>query len=143
MKKFRIPAIFLLVTICVMLLSARFNGPYADGIYEGTSRSIYIQENYWGHTKITIENGYITKVDFKIIDSTKKELFDDKYERYFKGNDEYIKQCRNDWKGVQSYPQKLLKYQRLKNVDAVTGATWSYNMFKYSATEALKKAVKK
>ena len=143
MKKFRLPIIILLCIGCIVLLAHKFSGPYTDGTYEGSSRAIYLQENYWGHTKVTIENGYIAKVEFKIVDSTKNELFDDKYERYFNGNEEYIRQCRNDWKGVQTYPPQLVKYQKLKNIDAVTGATWSYNMFKYSATEALKKAVKK
>jgi major membrane immunogen (membrane-anchored lipoprotein) len=143
MKKFRMPFVILICVVCIVLLANKFRGPYEDGSYDGCSRAIYLQENYWGHTKVTIENGYITKIDFKIVDSTKNELFDDKYERYFKGNDLYISQCRNDWKGVQMYPKKLLKYQKLQSVDAVTGATWSYNMFKYSAAEALKKAVKK
>lgn len=137
------PAVILLCIICIVLLASKFSGPYTDGTYEGSSRAIYLQENYWGHTKITIENGYITKVDFKIIDSTRNEVFDDKYERYFKGNDVYISQFRNDWKGIRTYPEKLIKYQRLHSIDAVTGATWSYNLFKYSAAEALKKAVKK
>jgi len=142
MKKVKIISVIVIAVICILLLSSRLSGPYIDGVYEGSSKAIYVQENYWGHTKITVVNGYITKVEFQVIDSTKKEVFDNKYERYFKGNDEYVNQCRNDWKGVQSYPQKLIKYQELKNVDAITGATWSYNMFKYSATEALKKARK-
>ena len=77
------------------------------------------------------------KVEFYVRDSSKQEYFDDKYEKYFADNDEYIKQCRNDWKGIQSYPDSLLKYQDLNKVDVISGATWSYNIFMASAGEAL------
>lgn len=73
------------------------------------------------------------------MDTSNQELFDEKYEKHFIGNELYTNQCRNDWKGVQSYPEKLLKSQRLDDLDAVTGATWSYNIFKSSISIALQK----
>jgi len=51
----------------------------------------------------------------------------------------YIDQCRNDWKGVQHYPAELLKKQKIDLVDAVSGATWSYIIFKASVEKALNK----
>jgi major membrane immunogen (membrane-anchored lipoprotein) len=110
---------------------------YKDGIYKGISRSVYTDEPYYGHLKIVVENGKIIKVEFFVRDSAKHENVDDKYEKYFAGNDEYIKQCRNDWKGIQSYPDSLIKYQDLSKVDVISGATWSFNIFRASCQEAL------
>jgi FMN-binding domain. len=129
-----------LVSIVLVVLAFSVNKSYKDGIYYGSSRSVYTSEPYYGCTKIAIENGKISKVEFSIRDSAKHEYFDDKYEKYFAGNQEYIQQCRNDWKGVQSYPASLLKSQDVDSVDAITSATWSYNLFKASVQKALSKA---
>jgi major membrane immunogen (membrane-anchored lipoprotein) len=129
----------------VVLALAAFSGYqiYKDGSYSGISRSVYTDEPYWGHSRIVIENGKIIIVEFFVRDSAKQENVDDKYEKYFAGNDEYIKQCRNDWKGIQSYPDSLLKYQDLSKVDVISGATWSYNIFRASSQEALSAAQNK
>ncbi len=129
---------------CLFLLAAfTGDGPYRNGKYSGTSRSIYVEEPYYGHVQISIQKGRIIRVDFQVRDSARHETFDGNYERHFAGNDLYMQQCRNDWKGVQSYPDSLLKYQDLGRLDAISGATWSYNIFKAAAKEALSTAVKK
>ena len=125
------------VCIALMLFAFSFYKRYTDGNYSGTSRAIYTDEPYYGCTKIAIENGKIIKVEFIVRDSSKHENFDEKYEKHFADNEEYVKQCRNDWKGVQSYPDSLLKYQDLNKLDAISGATWSFQIFKASAQEAL------
>jgi major membrane immunogen (membrane-anchored lipoprotein) len=133
---------YTLLAMSILWLAAlSSNYSYQDGLYSGTSRAYYTEE-YYGNIRIRIENGLITRVVFFIRDSAKNEFFDEKYEKYFSGNDLYIQQCRNDWKGVQSYPDSLLKYQDLGKVDVISGATWSYNLFKYSAEIALSTAVK-
>lgn len=128
--------IFLVMIICA------FSGDssWKDGQYTGVSRSFYTQEPFYGFTTLTIDNGRITGVAFYIRDSMKHEYFDDQYERYYTGNAIYIDQCRNDRKGIISYPDSLLKYQELDKVDVISGATWSYNIFKASAGNALRKA---
>ncbi|MCX6262497.1 MAG: FMN-binding protein [Bacteroidia bacterium] len=113
---------------------------YPDGKYSGQSRYTYIGEPYWGKVSFTLKNGLFTGIDFLIMDSVLHEPFDSLYEKYFKDNDLYIQQCRNDWKGVQSYPQKLMEIQNIDKLDAISGATWSYNIFKASVEEALKRA---
>ncbi len=113
-----------------------FNLPYKDGNYHGSSRASYNNEPYYGFARIRVENGQIVKVVFFVRDSAKQEIFDGKYERHFAGNDLYVQQCRNDWKGIQSYPDSLLKYQDIDQIDAISGATWSYNLFKASVKEA-------
>lgn len=127
----------ILISVVLVLQQFSGDGPYKDGLYRGVSRSIYQDEPYYGYSNITIENGKIIKVEFSVRDSSKHEIFDDKYERYFVGNDEYIRQCRSDRKGMKSYPDSLIKYQDLSKVDAISGATWSYNIFKASVQEAL------
>lgn len=122
-----------------LFVFASFSGDqgYKNGSFTGISRAGYIDEPYYGHIRIDIDSSKITQVKFFIRDSAKHEYFDDKYEKYFAGNNLYIQQCRNDWKGVRSYPDSLLKYQDINKVDIISGATWSYNIFRASALKAL------
>jgi major membrane immunogen (membrane-anchored lipoprotein) len=113
---------------------------YKDGTYEGKSRAKYIYEPFWGSVHLTLKNGLLTEINFVIRDSNLHETFDGNYEKHFVGNPEYIQQSRNDWKGVQTYPKKLSEKQDINKLDAVTGATWSYNIFRASVNEALKSA---
>jgi major membrane immunogen (membrane-anchored lipoprotein) len=115
---------------------------YKNGTYYGQSQSEYTAEPYWGQVSISVKRGKIAGVDFIVRDSAKHETFSEKYERHFATIPEYVEQCRNDWKGIQTYPKKFLENQNLSKVDAITGATWSYNLFRDSAEEALKKASK-
>jgi major membrane immunogen (membrane-anchored lipoprotein) len=111
---------------------------YKDGTYEGSSRATYRYEPFWGIIHFAIKNGEFTDINFVIRDSSLHETFDGKYEKHFEGNGEYIQQSRNDWKGVQAYPKKLAEKQDINKIDAISGATWSYNIFKASVKEALK-----
>jgi major membrane immunogen (membrane-anchored lipoprotein) len=113
---------------------------YRDGTYEGLSQHIYTNEPYWGKVRIIIDKGMLTGINFIIRDSNLHETFSKKYKKHFKGNMEYIQQVLNDWKGVKTYPKKLIDSQNINKIDALSGATWSYNIFKASAGEALKKA---
>jgi major membrane immunogen (membrane-anchored lipoprotein) len=114
---------------------------YKDGIYEAKSRSKYVGEPFWGDVSITVKNGVFTEINFSIRDSALHEPFDGNYEKHFQGDSLYTQQCRHDWYGVRKYPQKLMKAQDPDKVDALTGATWSYNIFKASAKKALKDAI--
>jgi major membrane immunogen (membrane-anchored lipoprotein) len=109
-----------------------------DGNYSGQSRAKYIYEPYWGIVHLTVKNGLFTEINFVIRDSLLHETFDEKYEKHFEGNPVYIAQSRNDWNGVQTYPKKLSERQDTNKLDAISGATWSYNIFRASVTKALK-----
>ncbi len=111
---------------------------YRDGSYTGMSRSKYISEPFWGICHLTVENGLLTGISFSIRDSSLHENFDGSYEKHFTGNPVYIQQSRNDWAGVQAYPRKLAKKQDTSRLDAISGATWSYNIFRASVSDALK-----
>lgn len=89
---------------------------------------------------MTIKNRIFTDINFVIRDSSLHETFNAEYEKHFEGNADYIQQSRNDWKGVQIYPERLSEKQDINKVDAISGATWSYNIFKASVKEALKDA---
>jgi uncharacterized protein with FMN-binding domain len=111
---------------------------YRDGVYEGKSQGLYTDEPYWGIVRLTIKDGSFSEVKFNIRDSALHEQFDGKYEKHFEGNPEYIQQSRNDWKGVQIYRGKLSGKKSIENVDAMSGATWSYNIFRATVEDALK-----
>jgi major membrane immunogen (membrane-anchored lipoprotein) len=127
----------------IILLAFSGNGHLKDGQFNGVSRAVYIEEPFYGMTRILIEKGRIVKVEFTVRDSSTHEIFDGEYEKHFAGNYLYVQQCRNDWKGIRSYPDSLLKHQDINKVDAISGATWSYNIFRASAKEALKQAKKR
>lgn len=114
--------------------------PYRDGVYTGMSQSSYTQEPYWGKVQVTIANGAFSDIKFMIRDSALHEDFNLGYAKHFAGNDVYIQQTKNDWNGVKNYPEKFLKKQDIYKVDAVSGATWSYKIFKASLFDALGKA---
>ena len=79
-----------------------------------------------------------SEVKFSIRDSSLHEIFNGDYEKHFADNPEYIQQSRNDWAGVQAYPKKLSAVQDTNKLDAISGATWSYNIFRASVSNALK-----
>jgi major membrane immunogen (membrane-anchored lipoprotein) len=113
---------------------------YQDGKYSGKSQSDYTDEPYWGIVSFTLKQDRFTGIDFIIRDSVLHEPFDTSYAKHFKDNELYIEQCRNDWKGVQSYPKRLLEIQNIDKLDAVSGATWSFNIFNAAVKDALNKA---
>ncbi len=115
-------------------------GPYRDGVYEGKSRASYTSEPFWGTAAVTIRRGRIDSVDFKIMDTALNEEFGAAYESHYAGNQLYINQCRNEVKALAAYPGQLLKSQGVEGVDAVSGATWSYDLFTASVKAALEKA---
>jgi major membrane immunogen (membrane-anchored lipoprotein) len=116
---------------------------YQDGTFSGQSRYTYTDEPYWGSVSIKLYNGLFAGVNFIIRDSALHEKFDSLYEKHFQGNELYIQQCRNDWKGVRTYPGKLMGTQDIEKIDAISGATWSYNIFKASVKDALNRAKKR
>ncbi len=135
--------IFLCAAASILTVSAcAQSSAYKDGVFEGKSRAFYTSEPYWGNATVTVEKGKIKAVDFKIIDTAKKEVFDEKYERHYAGIQAYIDQCRNEVKALKIYPGQFLEKQDLKKVDAISGATWSYNLFKSAVKNALDKAKK-
>ena len=130
-----------IILLVLPVLLTNCTGPYTDGEYSGRSRSYYIEEPYVGMVKLYIKKGYITNIEFEIIDTLTNEIFDENYETHFSGNKEYTEQCRKDWVGVSTYPGELIKMQEIEKLDAISGATWSYNIFTAACKKALGKAI--
>ncbi len=112
---------------------------YADGGYEAETRSKYEGEAYYGIAKVSIAAGKVESFDFKIVDKNLDEAFDKDYERHYSGNGFYLRQCENDLAGIEAYTAQFRKTRDLDSVQAITGATWSYDLF----TDAMKAALLK
>ncbi len=137
MKKLLIINLILIILFSISCVKDKKNG-----IFVGRSQSIYKSEPFVGFVKLKLTNGVIDSVDFMIIDTLNNEIFDENYERHYKGNDEYIKQCRNDCNGIKYYKKRLIEVKDINKVNAITGATWSYNIFKDCVNIALKESKK-
>lgn len=135
---------FILLTLAIFLLSSfscdkdKGSVMLNDGTYKGSSQSHYTMEPYVGTAIIEIKDHKIIGVEFQIVDTLNNEVFGSDYEKHYPDNELYQQQCRNDWQGVINYPKELLAKQRVDSIDAVSGATWSYNIFVASVREALK-----
>jgi len=142
MKKLRV---LVLISLAIAISSGTMGvkKQYKDGTYTGESQSKYKSEPYWGQATLEIKNDKIVKLTFQIIDKEKNEVFGPDYEQHFKDNPEYIQQCRNDLKGIKAYSEKFNQSKKLEQVDAITGATWSYNIFRDAIKVALEKAANK
>jgi len=113
---------------------------YNDGFYSAESKGKYTGENYWGHVGITVEGSLVTAVSFMIRDSGLHENVDSIYGiNHYQGIPEYQKQCVNDGNGIRIYPQRLLQFQNIDEVDVISGATWSHNIFDSTTRIAFRK----
>lgn len=129
------------ITLLILCAGATFTDKhFKDGIYKGESCSKYTIEPYWGQVTLKIKDDNITLLHFQILDKDKNEVFGPDYEKYFKDNPIYIEQCRNEVKGIKTYTEAFLRMKSMEHVDAMTGATWSYNIFKDAMKATLEKA---
>jgi major membrane immunogen (membrane-anchored lipoprotein) len=111
-------------------------GGYKDGTY--TARSGTDELGGVGVITLTIENGRITKADFKGIQVTGQPK-DAEYGKTIGNiNQEYYNKAQKAVKGAAAYAPRLIETQDVDKVDAVSGATVSHSQF----TEAVKKALK-
>jgi major membrane immunogen (membrane-anchored lipoprotein) len=140
MKPVYIIAVLMAATSVCFSQIAPVKTLYKDGVYSGESQSVYKGEPYWGKVRVTIADGKLTDITFSIRDSSLHETFNTEYAKHFAGNEVYIQQTKNDYNGVLTYPRKLAEVQDTAKVDAISGATWSYNIFRSALSEAMKKA---
>jgi major membrane immunogen (membrane-anchored lipoprotein) len=114
----------------------RQGGGYKDGTY--TAKSGTDELGGVGIITLTIENGKITKADFKGIQVTGQPK-DAGYGKTIGNiNQEYYNKAQKAVKGATAYAPSLVETQDVDKVDAVSGATVSHGQF----TEAVKKALK-
>lgn len=110
---------------------------YKDGKYEVKTDNDL--EGYVCEATVTIKENKITNVEWTIYDITGR-VFDEKYEEIYAGSPEYQQQCRDNLAGAETYGPKLIEFQDIDKVDAISGATWSYLQFQKAIRLALEKA---
>ncbi len=114
-------------------------GVYKDGTY--TYIGLKDGEGYYVKASMAIKDGRIVSMDWQILDSNHgDQVFDDRYENIYAGNDLYIQQCRDNMKGLVQFVPRLLQVQDPDQVDTVSGATWVYDKFEEAAKALLKQA---
>ncbi len=119
--------------------SAAPAGKYKDGTYQYTGKKD--GEGYLVEGTMVISDGLIQSMEWQIVDDHRHRVFDETYEEVF-GNDTYKQQCRDDLSGMKTYAPALIDKQEVGDVDAVSGATWSYGKFQEAAEALLEQAKK-
>lgn len=93
----------------------------------------------YSHVELTIEGGAITKVVHTGFDKDGKQ----KDENYGADKPEGVrKKAQNAYKAINSYASQLESKKDLAKVDAIAGATVSYDHFKEAVTKAVEAAKK-
>ena len=93
----------------------------------------------YSHVELTIENGAITKVVHTGFDKDGKQ----KDENYGADKPEGVrKKAQNAYKAIGSYASQLESKKDLAKVDAIAGATVSYDQFNEAVAKAVEAAKK-
>jgi len=111
------------------------------GVKDGTFAADSSQHEKIGHSHValTIKDGAITKVVHTGIDKEGKA----KDESYGAGKSEAAqKKAQVAYKAIGSYASQLEEKKDLAKVDAITGATISYDQFKEAVEKAVEEAKK-
>jgi major membrane immunogen (membrane-anchored lipoprotein) len=122
------------------LLFAGCGSPsYEDGVYTG--RSAADDTGAWGEVTVTIADGKIAACDF----ITREKDGTIKGEDYGKINGEIASQDYYDKaqlavRAMEQYAREYVEKQRLRDIDAVSGATIAYGQFNEAVEYALEKA---
>lgn len=105
--------------------------------------------NYIANAEVTIKDQKITAIVYYEKQEGTGQIKDENYysksytyiksEKY---SDEWFKTAQTAVKGTMTYPEQLLANQNVKEVDVVTGATFSYGRFIEVVDLALKSAKK-
>ena len=144
--KVRLSVLIMLLGVCMGLCACGKEAKdvsYADGVYTGRSSDFAADESGngagYGEVELEIKDNKIVACTFKMyeLDGTLK---DDNY------GSEYSKENRlKAQKAVQSaakYAASLVDKGSVDKVDAISGATISYNEFTEAVNDALSKAKK-
>ncbi|MDO4788325.1 MAG: FMN-binding protein [Johnsonella sp.] len=110
---------------------------YKDGVYSGESS----KDEFGGKitVEISVKDGKITEASMKDLDKNGVE----KGEEYGKdiGQEGLYKKAQQAVEGAKQYPVLLVESGSIENMDAVSGATVSFKVFKEAVENALSGAV--
>lgn len=112
---------------------------YKDGTY--TAKSSSDERGAVGEITLVIEKGKITKAEYKGImkDGKIKDIDYGKTNGKIE-NQEFYNKAQNAVKAIPAYPAKLVETQDVAKIDAISGATVSYNQFAEAVKKALEQA---
>ncbi len=137
MKKILITLLLILCVLAVVGCGQKSaEASYTDGTYTAKSDSQDERGGY-GEVEIIVDGGKISQVDFKTYnkDGSVKD------ETYGQGLPEgQYKIAQSSIAANAEYAKQLVEYQQLIDVDAVSGATWNYQLFQDAVEKALKQA---
>ncbi len=144
----------LIPAVCVLLILLSGCGGsanYQDGVYEGRS-SVYevLEEDAeedeggdgYGVVEIKIEDNIITACTYTPY-QTDGTVKDEEYGKTKNGavaNQDYYNKAQRAVRACQAYADQLAAEGDLKSVDAISGATVSYDQFQEAVRDALDKA---
>ncbi|MHB9296706.1 hypothetical protein PilKf_02481 [Pillotina sp. SPG140] len=131
-----------LLLTAALIISACRGGSYKDGVFTGTSSKD--DTGAYGEVQITISSGKVSGCAFVTHqkDGTVKD------ENYGKvngsiSNQDYYDKAQLAVRAMAEYARQFVETGTLRAVDAVSGATNSYNQFLEAAETALNQAKKK
>jgi major membrane immunogen (membrane-anchored lipoprotein) len=122
-----------------LLLAGCGKTRHNDGVYSG--RSGEDDTGAWGEVTITITDGRIAACEF----ITREKDGTVKGENYGKINGEiasqdYYDKAQHAVRAMEQYAKDYVEKQRLKDVDAISGATIAWDQFNEAVAYALEKA---
>ena len=148
-KTFGLLLVCLLAALLLSACGGRGPVEYADGTYTAQSEMYEAEEegegDGYGVVTLTISGGKITACEFVTYqpDGTVK---DDEYGKAVDGNignQDFYNKAQKAVKAAAVYAEQLVETGELKQVDAISGATYNYEQFQDAVTAALIQAEKK
>lgn len=127
-----------IISICMIIALAACGESKAqlqDGTYEGKSEPD--SRGGYGVVKIEVKDGKITSAEFLQYNSD-GSLKDESYGK--DAGEENYKKAQAALEAAGKYAEKLVETQDVDKVDAITGATSSWNTFKEAANNAIAQA---
>lgn len=128
---------YFLLIVCMIVMSlmaaCSSEAPLTDGTYTGTS-TVDDMGGY-GVVTIVVENGEIADCTYVTYDD-KGDVKDENYGKS-SGSDEFYKKAQIAVAAINDYPVQLKEKKQLELVEAVSGATISYNQFQEAVQVAL------
>lgn len=143
MKRRVISVVFALVFAFLPLSGCKGSSrdvTYKDGTYIGKSSED--DQSAYGEVTFTVEDGRITACEF--VTRQKDGTIKDENYGKVKGeisNQEYYDKAQLAVNAMKQYAEKLVEAQVVEGVDAISGATISYNQFLEAVNDAMDEAV--
>lgn len=141
MKLHKIFAAALVLVLALALAACGGSAEYKDGKYEAESDGRDEHGGY-GYVSIEVKDGKIASCEYLTYNKD-GSVKDETYQAKLKDeNPALYKLAQDSVAANPGYAEQLVKYQKVEDVDVISGATWNHGLFKDAAEKALKDAVK-